>query len=457
MTKIRHYLSLAAIVIAAPLFAQETVATAATTDSGSAKPAATPAEPTRSMMVQSIEIQRLRPVDQRGVNVFEAPKTDNVAYQGFKLAWGAAFTQQFQGLDHKNSSTKPLVRIGHGFNNANANLYMNAQLAPGIRVALTSYLSARHHQETWVKDGYLLIDESPLKLLPLQFIMAYTTVKAGHFEINYGDAHFRRTDNGHSLYNPFVGNLILDAFTTEIGGEVYLRASGLMLMGGITGGEVRGAVRSPEKRSPAFLGKAGFDRQITPDLRVRLTGSAFTQKHSMNNTLYTGDRAGSRYYSVMDTVGSTETAQAWSGNIQPGFGDKVSARVINPFVKFRGAELFANIETAKGRAGTEVNDRKWTQNSVEGLYRFAADEQLYVGARYNVAKGQLPNVRVGGAGTALADLTIDRYQASAGWFITPGVLLKAEYMTQTYDGFPVADPRSGGKFKGFVVEGVVAF
>ena len=461
MTRFRYYLSLAAIVVAAPALAQETtVATTTTTDSMTATPTVSeppkPA-PARSLMVQSIEIQRLRPVDQRGVNVFETPKTDDVAYQGFKLAWGAAFTQQFQGLGHYTTSPKPLVRIGHGFNNASANLYLNAQLAPGIRVALTSYLSSRHHNETWVKDGYLLIDESPIEFLPLQFLMAYTTVKAGHFEINYGDAHFRRTDNGHALYNPFVGNLILDAFTTQIGGEVYLRASGLMLMGGITGGEVRGAVRSPEKRSPAFLGKAGFDRQVTSDLRVRLTGSAFVQKHSMNNTLYTGDRAGSRYYSVMDTVGSTEAAQAWSGNIQPGFSDKVNAYVINPFVKFRGLEVLGNIETAKGRTGTETADRRWTQNAVEGVYRFAAHEQLFVGARYNVAKGQLANVRVGAAGTPLADLTVDRYQIGGGWFITPGVVMKAEYVTQKYDGFPTADVRNGGKFQGFVVEGVVAF
>ena len=28
-------------------------------------------------------------------------------------------------------------------------------------------------------------------------IMEYVTVKLGHFEINYGDAHFRRSDNGN--------------------------------------------------------------------------------------------------------------------------------------------------------------------------------------------------------------------------------------------------------------------
>ncbi len=60
-----------------------------------------------------------------------------------------------------------LADIGFGFNNSTANLYLNAQIAKGIRVALTTYLSARHHPESWVKDGYLLIDASPIDFIPL--------------------------------------------------------------------------------------------------------------------------------------------------------------------------------------------------------------------------------------------------------------------------------------------------
>jgi hypothetical protein len=50
-----------------------------------------------------VEMQNYRPEDKRGVNVFEAPKEESVEYTGFKLQWGAAFTQQFQGLDHSNT------------------------------------------------------------------------------------------------------------------------------------------------------------------------------------------------------------------------------------------------------------------------------------------------------------------------------------------------------------------
>src|SRR5947207_907493 len=260
-------------------------------------------------MAPKVEVQNYRPEDKRGINVFEAPKDESVAYDGFKLQWGAAFTQQFQGLDHSNTASprlvttagvttdaNKLIRIGHGPNNATANIYLNGQLARGIRVAMTTYSSARHHNETWVKDGYLLVDASPIDWKPLNDIMKYVTIRAGHFEINYGDAHFRRSDNGNAVRNALGGNYIMDAFTTEVGGELYLRANGFMAMGGVTGGESRGMITSPDKRSPSYLMKAGFDRQIRDHLRFRLTASEYATASSVSNTLFSGDRAGSRYY-----------------------------------------------------------------------------------------------------------------------------------------------------------------
>jgi hypothetical protein len=413
-------------------------------------------------MAPKIEIQNFRPFDMRGINVYEAPK-DQTPFTGFKLSWGAGFTQQFQGLDHSNTAAaKPakdaagkdynaneLVRIGHGFNNASANLYLNAQLAKGIRVSLTTYLSSRHHNETWVKDGYFLIDDSPIDYPLLNNIMKYATLRIGHFEINYGDAHFRRTDNGNAMYNPLVGNYILDAFTTEIGAEAYLRKSGFLGMVGVTGGEIRGTVRNPQKRSPAYLAKLGFDKQLTEDFRARLTGSLYTKKRSNSNTLYSGDRAGSRYFDVVENTVSTEAANAWSGAIRPGMSSKITSMQLNPFMKFKGLEFFGVIEETEGRAATETTNRKWNQYAGEVTYRFLADERLFVAGRYNTAKGELTGIT--------NEVSVDRYNVGGGWFITPNVMLKGEWVNQKYNDFPASDIRSGGKFKGFVAEGVVAF
>jgi hypothetical protein len=454
-------------VFPAILIAQETQVASNTDPANSAAPAATTdtakvtvekKQPSKFMaMAPKIEISNFRPFDMRGINVYEAPK-DKTPYTGFKISWGAGFTQQFQGLDHSNTATakvvnnvnaNQLVRIGHGFNNAEANLYMNAQVARGIRVSLTSYLSSRHHNETWVKDGYFLIDDSPIENALLENIMKYLTLRIGHFEINYGDAHFRRTDGGNAMYNPLVGNYILDAFTTEVGAEAYLRAKGLLGMVGMTGGEVRGTLRNPQLRAPSYLAKLGFDKQLTNDFRARLTGSLYTTKKSANNTLYSGDRAGSRYFDVVENTTSTEKDNAWSGAIRPGMGSKITAMQLNPFIKFAGLEFFGVVEQAKGRAASETADRKWNQYVGELTYRFAADERLYVSGRYNTAKGELVGIT--------NKVSVDRYNVGGGWFITPNVMAKAEWVNQKYNDFPALDIRNGAKFKGFVIEGVVAF
>ena len=451
-THARTMVATLALAVAAAWMAAGPLAAIARAEDG----ARTPGETARAK-VSPITIQYYRPHDSRGINVFEPPKLEGVAYEGFALSWGGGFTQQFQALHHSNTAVpvvvggvnqNQLMRIGAGFNNATANMYLDAQLARGIRVEMTSYLSSRHHNETWVKDGYLLIDASPWENATLDEIMKVLTLRVGHFEINYGDAHFRSPDNGNAIGNPLVGNLIMNAFTTEVGAEAYVRKDGWLGMVGATNGEIRGTVERPQDRAPTYLAKAGFDRQVNDALRLRLTGSLYTTAKSVNNTLYTGSRAGSRYYDVLVNTTATLSAQAWTGDVQPGLTSKVRAMVLNPFVKFRGIELFGNIEQAKGRAAVETADRTWTQLAGEALYRFAWDD-LYVVGRYDTVKGRFagfPN-----------DVTVNRVQAGGGWFLTPNIMMKTEYVRQEHKDYPANNILNGGIFEGVMVEGVVAF
>src|SRR5262245_31160964 len=183
-------------------------------------------------------------------------------------------------------------------------------------------------------------------------------------------------------------------------------------------------------------------------MRVRLTGSGYPTTESSNNTLYTGSRAGSRYYWVLENTLATESAQAWSGDVRPGFSKKVTAWVINPFVKYRGLELFGNIEQAEGMSATEADKRTWTQYAGDGVYRFLKN-QLYVAGRYNVAKGRPVGFT--------EDVTVDRTEAGGGWFLTNNLEAKAEYVQQNYRDYPVTDIHHEGKFHGVMVEAVVSF
>lgn len=399
--------------------------------------------PSSALSQTTDQLQFFKPYDQRGVNIFETPKDDTVTFEGLDLRWGAAFTQQFQALEHRTASPDhTLTEIGPGFNLATANLNLDAQIADGIRVNLITYLSSRHHPEAWVKGGFVQVDRVPfLEIEPLDNLMEYLTLRVGHFEINYGDGHFRRTDNGNAMYNPFVGNYVMDAFTTEIGAEVLFQTNGLLAMGAVTGGEINGSVQRPEDRAPAFIGKLGYDSQVSPDLRMRLTGSVYHTEGSANNTLYGGDRAGSRFYDVLD-------GGDFSGRLNPGFGDQVTAFQINPFVKYRGLELFGLVEQAEGQAHDENDTRAWNQYSAEALYRFGPREQLYLGGRYNVASGEL----AGGT-----DVSVDRIQIGAGWFATRNVLAKIGYVSQNYRDYPGDSVFHEGRFNGFMIEGVIAF
>jgi hypothetical protein len=380
-----------------------------------------------------------------------------------KIDWGVAFSQTAQSLRQRNTATpvlsssgindNQLMTIGTGFNYAAANLYLNGQLADGIRVALTMYLSSRHHEETWVKDGYVQIDKLPFNIPAYRGIAnilfdKYMTLKVGHMEINYGDAHFRRTDNGNGVYNPFIGNYLMDAFTTEIGAELYLRANGALAMFSMTGGEIHGDVLTPQNRAPAFISKLGFDRQVTPHLRVRLTGSNYTVRKSAADTLYGGDRAGSPYYYAMENTQASVTANAFSGTINPGFSYKVTAFMVNPFIKYKGLEFFGVGEHATGRAITETTERTWTQTGGELVYRFD-DDHLFFGGRYDIAKGNLANM--------INQVSVNRTQFGAGWFLNKYLLLKGEYVVQNYKNFPTTDIRNGGRFRGPLVDAVLAF
>ena len=182
---------------------------------------------------------------------------------------------------------------------------------------------------------------------------------------------------------------------------------------------------------------------------MRLTGSMYKTDKAMSSTLYGGDRAGSRYYYVLENTTATETAQKDSGLINPGFKNKVTAFQMNPFVKFRGLEIFGVLERAEGMASTEATERTFKQHAADVVYRFLPDEKLFVGIRYNKAQGQLAGIP--------GDVGAKRWQVGAGWFITPGLLAKAEYVNQKYFGYPTANIKNGGEFKGLMLEGVVAF
>ena len=476
-------------------------------------------------MLCSTMFAQLRDGGKDGINVFETPKTET-KFDGVKASVGGAFTLGFQSLSHSNSAivkmtTIPsltntdaagigkydanlLVPIAPGFNNATANMAINVALADGIDVKMELYLSARHHQETWVKGGYIQMNKIPfIKLDLLDNIMKYTTLKMGHMEVNYGDAHFRRTDNGNAMFNPFIENYIMDEFATEIGAEADVNYNGFIGVAGMTTGQIKGDQSAytigtgldvngvkdtitDGSRRPAFLAKLGWDGKLLDNkLRVRATGSVYYTAGSTGVTIYGGDRGGSHYWGVMDNTlsGSTFTKDNiafTSGRYNPAFGDKITSLMGNLFLDYKvtdklNVESFTTIETSTGRGKNEATgERTAKQFATDLIIRY---DNFFLAGRYNTVNAQqylsadlasvtqVPSGAPTGTATVvfpaatkgMYDINIARIAVSAGWFLTKNIMTKVEYTTQAYGGFLYNDIRHDGKFNGIVAEAVIGF
>src|SRR5690606_38993492 len=128
------------------------------------------------LYAQQPGIQFFRPNDQRGLNIFEPSKNDSITYEGVRVRIGGDFAMQFQGLNQSNNLNN-LVDLGSNFNLPAANLNLDVQLLDGIRMHLRTYLSSRHHNETWIKGGHIQIDKLNF-IRPgfLENIMRYTRI-----------------------------------------------------------------------------------------------------------------------------------------------------------------------------------------------------------------------------------------------------------------------------------------
>ena len=398
---------------------------------------------------QSRDLQYFRAPDQTGINIFEAPSETDVEFNGVNVRIGGSNTLQFQALDHSTDGTADIFSIGPNFNLATSNLDIDAQLAPGMRMHLRTYMSSRHHSQPYVKGGYLQVDR--LDFIQEDFLidyMQYLQIKFGHMEINYGDAHFRRSDNGQTIFNPFVGNLIMDAFTTEVGGEILFRKNGWLAMAGMTNGKLNQSVVEPAEGQLAthvsLVGKLGWDKQINEDLRVRLTGSVYHTGRSARTFLYAGDRAGSRYYNIL----TANSGEFRIPRFDPGFSNELTSIMINPFVRYGGIEFFGVIETSSGKARAEEDRRNFQQYAADLLYRFGNNDNFYIGGRYNLVTGET---------NAGDDIDITRFNVGGGWFMTKNVLTKVEYVNQKYEGFSGDSVFNGGEFSGLMIEAVISF
>lgn len=366
---------------------------------------------------------------------FEQEKINPEDFTKVNASVYADFAIQLQFINH--TAPIELIDLKHNFNLPTANLGIKAELAPGITAYLNTFLSSRHHNEAWVEGGYMIIDDLPF--LPMAGnIMKYLTIKAGVINPNYGDAHFYRSNNGAVSANPFVGNWIMDAYTTNPGIEFMYRNKGVIAMVGTNNGRMNYGRGNDIGQDLVFNWKLGYDKQVNEDLRLRATVSGYhVGKNHSGSTLWDGDRAGARYYNVMQPLGADDNFR--SGRWSPGSGQvDMTSLMANAYVQFHGLEVFGIYEDMKGVKNG--NDQHYTQTAVQALYRIGS---FYFGGRYNNVSDN-------------NESTVTRTNFGGGWNMLSNVLVKLDYVNQDYEGVAHGDI-DGGNFKGLVVEAAISF
>lgn len=367
---------------------------------------------------------------------FEKEQIDDQEFNNLKVKVGADFALQLQALDHEASVE--LIDLKNNFNLPTANLNITADLAPGIQLFINNYMSSRHHNEAWVEGGYLTIDKMP-SLPSTDNLMKYLTIKAGVMMPNYGDAHFYRSNNAAVINNPFVGNWIMDAYTTNPGLEVMYRNSGFLALVGTNNGRMNYGRGNDLGEDLVFNWKLAYDTDVTEDLKLRasLSGYHVGEGHS-GSTLWDGDRAGARYYNVMQTAEATGD-NFRSGRWGPGANQtEMNSYMANIFAQFHGLEVFGIYENMKGVRGG--NDQNFTQTALQAIYRLGS---FYVGTRLNKVDNNDGS-------------TVSRTNIGGGWYMTDNVIVKLDHVTQKYDG-PAHGSIDGGKFNGLVLEAAISF
>lgn len=440
------------------------------------------------------QMQNQIPRNKEGINVFDVQKDDK-EFKGLSVDLGGAFNMDFQAINSFNDQPAnfpaPSKITGYRLMNTEnnfvlpaADMTIGAQLFDGVRVNLDIYLASRHHNDTYARGGYLQIDKLDfIKKDFLADVMKYATIKIGQMENNYGDAHFKSSDNGSTLRNAFVGNNIMNAFTTEMGIEVYYNRNGWVSMLGATNGNLNQGTQeviyptlspaTPDANtsvSPTILAKFGYDKQINEDLRVRLTGSYYHNANLGNSNLYSSSRSGFGFWGVLnnsayknngvDVASSYNSTSTPEATFNPNFKNWATSYMINPFVKYKGFEFFGTIELASGGDKAGVDDKRTAdQYAGDIVYRFGKTEQFYIAAKYNTVSGKLSNADA-------KKVTVDRFESSVGWFMTKNIVAKLDYVNQNYRDYtqfignvPTGNANNfyGGKFNGLVFEAAISF
>ncbi len=382
------------------------------------------------------------------------------------LYMGLDTVGRFQALTQDNvadtvgTDSIPSRRLRPGFQTAFGNMSFLADFNKQMEVYFDIFLADKPHQNQLQGDeGYMLIREMPSPVGDIGWVKTLfdkIDIKAGQFETDFGDSHYRRSINAAVQRNPLVGGYLIDPRATEIGMEIYTD-EGVFPVNALFGfgsGTDTGDFRQGHQLS--VHGKLWGN----PIDKLRTSASIYAVDHSGNSTsqsrtnLFRANRSGGSYSGVFDDGTSP-------GDITPGAGQKVLATQFDVTWEGKPVELYSHVgwvqdaDTNGSTGGTPTES--WLYYAAEGVYHFT--DRFYAAARYSGgAAGRLvsstdSSLDVGSKGLA------HRFQVGGGYWLAKTVLFKTEYVYQVFNGFKSNGSQVAGvdawndpSFKGVITE-----
>lgn len=370
-----------------------------------------------------------------------------------RLRVGLDAVSVWQALEQRNDSAS-LPDLTSGWQAALGNLHLYLDLADSVNVYAELYLSSKHHAgEVMDREGWVRIGRLPegWDFLHLNGLFKHIDIKAGHFEVDFGNQHLTRSDNGQVQQNPLIGNYVVDPNTVQAGLEIIGGVGMVRVVAGVGSGIT--VEDFQPGRGYSLNGKVWVE---PASKRFSLAASVYRVDHSSNpnqfpaggsNTeLFSGNRSGSRYSGVITLksadagqllLGRGEDVVAWQLDAMANVGP---VRLSGLYGRFEDSDLNGSDPgTPKETATYYGAEAKW-----DLLFDLAYLAGRFSGASVSPFRG------------TSADARVARYQLGLGFRLLSQVLAKVEYVHQRYDRFPAvysANPR----FNGVLIETSMSF
>lgn len=298
--------------------------------------------------------------------------------------------------------------------------------------------SRPHEDELQADEGYILFRQMPGPLGGIGLVRAFfdqANIKFGAFEIDFGDAHYRRSNNADTQRNPLIGNYVIDPRGTDLGFEIFGKpgqrpVNWLLGMGVGNAGDFQ-AARGLQVHGKLFGDSVG---------RIRPAISFYWADNSGNPTgfpnsgsksdLFQSNRAGGPYEDVLSGGNAP-------GQISPGNGQDVSAVQFDLTLPGNCWELYGYVGLVQDNdingSGPGTPTESWVYYAGEGIYHITP--RFYVAGRYSGASASHLVSAFDPTLDVRSDGHVHRFQVGGGYWIHETILAKFEYVHQLYNGF----------------------